>query len=246
MNLKTFQKEFTSHIRNPKRYRLPHKTPPQRMKVYLRLLFNNVESVLESCFPVTQEILGKKRWKTLVKDFFECHSSQSPYYREIPHEFIQFLEEERPSQKSDPIFLNALAHYEWIELKLYLTPDAEASKKTKLKKNNLLKQKLNFSNALELVAYPFYVDQINKKTQPRQKEKVPIFYLIYRNKNDGIEFKTLNFFAARLLDLLLNHKMSGAKALKKIQKETKHPDLTLLQKESEKFLWELVGDGVIF
>jgi Uncharacterized protein conserved in bacteria len=41
-----------------------------------------------------------------------------PYFRQIPDEFLQFLQDEWQPSPDYPPFLLALAHYEWIELML--------------------------------------------------------------------------------------------------------------------------------
>ena len=88
------------------------------MKVYNELLYNNLEGFLLACFPVLRKVLGKRKWTLLVRDFFTVHRCQTPFFRQIPDEFIDYLKNERGDRAEDPGFLQDLAHYEWVELTL--------------------------------------------------------------------------------------------------------------------------------
>src|SRR3990167_9190503 len=111
-DFKKFQYQFTNHIRYPRKNRKPVGVPAERMKVYNELVFNGFEDVLAGCFPVLKKILKIRKWTRLVRDFLAGHSCQKPFYRQIPDEFIEYLQNERKSNQEDPPFLLSLAHYE--------------------------------------------------------------------------------------------------------------------------------------
>jgi len=113
-----FQFEFTAHLRDPKAQPRPAGVEARRMKVYNELLYNNLEGFLLACFPVLRQVLGAGKWARLVRAFFAAHRSRTPYFRQIPDEFIQFLQNEWTAPEDAPPYLLALAHYEWIELVL--------------------------------------------------------------------------------------------------------------------------------
>jgi hypothetical protein len=62
------------------------------MKVYNELLYNNLEGFLLACFPVCRKILGKRRWDRLARAFFRDHACHTPYFRQIPEEFLKYLQ----------------------------------------------------------------------------------------------------------------------------------------------------------
>jgi hypothetical protein len=97
-----YQFAFASHIRNPQLNRRPHGVEARRMKVYNELLYNNLEGFLLACFPVLRKVLGKRKWTRLVRDFFTLHRCQSPFFRQIPDEFIYYLKNERGDLSSGP------------------------------------------------------------------------------------------------------------------------------------------------
>src|SRR6187551_1782984 len=109
-----FQLEFTSHIRDPRAYPCPGGVESHRMEVYARLVYSNVESFLLPSFPVVRHVLGAHRWAELVRNFLATHRSASPFFRQIPDEFIQFLQTQDAIPQTYPPFLLELAHYEWV------------------------------------------------------------------------------------------------------------------------------------
>ncbi|MBC7946220.1 MAG: putative DNA-binding domain-containing protein, partial [Burkholderiales bacterium] len=111
-----YQFTFTRHIRNPAQNPRPAGVEPRRMAIYNDLLYNNVESFLLRCFPVCRKILGESKWNTLARDFFANHRSTTQLFRQIPEEFVRFIESRGDDHPASPAFLPAflpeLAHYE--------------------------------------------------------------------------------------------------------------------------------------
>jgi len=241
---KKFQFQFTRHIRNPKKNPRPAGVPARRMNVYNELLFNNIEGVLAACFPVLKLILKARRWKGLVRDFFSEHECHSPFFREVPKEFVEYLEKERRPQPADPCFLKALAHYEWIELALFVEEGKAKDRKMK-PEGDLLKGIPLFNPVLKRVSYPFSVHRLSPRYQPKRPEKEPSHYLVFRNRSDEVEFMKLNPLSARLVDLLLMGKLTGGKALEKIVKESSTLNPDSLRDGGAKILEEFREKGVI-
>ena len=212
-----FQFQFTSHIRNPKKNPRPEGIPSRRMAVYNDLLFNNIEGVLAACFPVLKLILKGMRWTELVRDFFSEHECRRPFFREVPEEFMEYLKKERRPRKTDPCFLRSLAHYEWIELSLFVAEEGEGKKANQ--QGDLLNEKPVFNPVLKVVSYPYLVHRLSPEYQPKRPEKEWSHYLAFRNRNDEVEFMKLNSLSARLVNLLLKGSLTGRKALEKISKE---------------------------
>jgi hypothetical protein len=196
-----FQFQFTRHIRNPKKNPRPSGVPARRMAVYNDLLFNNIEGVLAACFPVLKLLLKSRRWKELVRDFFSEHECRRPFFREVPQEFMEYLEKERRPRKTDPCFLRSLAHYEWIELALFVAEENIEAKGIR-PQGDLLSEKPVFNSVLQIVSYPFSVHRLSPEYQPKKPEKELSHYLVFRNRDDEVEFMRLNFLSARLVELL--------------------------------------------
>jgi uncharacterized protein len=233
-----FQLQFTGHIRNPKKNPRPSGVPARRMAVYNELLFNNIEDVLSGCFPVLKQILGKRKWKILVRGFFAEHSCRRPFFRQVPDEFLDYLEKERKPHKEDPPFLKDLAHYEWVELDLFVS-DAEIDETRIDPRGDLLKERPAFAPALRLLAYPFEVHRIGPKDRPDSPSGETFHYLVFRNNKDEVEFVVLNPVTARLVSLLIHDPLTGREAIEKITQELEYPHPQTVLQGGHQILREL-------
>ncbi|MEQ1591332.1 MAG: putative DNA-binding domain-containing protein [Thiobacillaceae bacterium] len=213
-----YQFAFTAHIRDPKAHPRPAGVDARRMKIYNELLYNNVEGFLLACFPVLRKVLGVRKWAALVRAFFSTHRSHTPYFRQIPDEFIQYLQAEWQRPDTYPEYVLALAHYEWIELALSVStraPDLERI----MVDGDLLKQRPVLNPVLANLYYSWPVQQI----QPHAKiAPVDTYLLVFRDADDGIQFIGINAFTARLLNLLEPGTLTGRAALERVAVESAH------------------------
>ncbi|MBT4147090.1 MAG: DUF2063 domain-containing protein, partial [Gammaproteobacteria bacterium] len=123
VDFKAKQAEFSNYIRDPTAFPCPEDVKPERMQMYRSLFFNNVESFLSSNFPVLRKIFNDNQWQRLTQDFFAHHPSTTPYFSEIPEEFIAYLQNERETIADDYPFMLELAHYEWVEMALSISQE---------------------------------------------------------------------------------------------------------------------------
>ena len=61
------------------------------MRIYARLFYNNIESFLANTFRVFRKITADADWHAMVRDFVDRHRAESPYFSQIPEEFLQYL-----------------------------------------------------------------------------------------------------------------------------------------------------------
>ena len=235
-----YQLAFAAHIRDPKAQPRPAGVEARRMKIYNELLFNNVAGFLLACFPVLRQVLGAHKWARLVRAFFSTHRSHTPYFRQIPDEFIQFLQNEWTPPEGYPPYLLALAHYEWIELVLSVSnrsPDQSVDTDGDLMEGVPL-----LNPVLANLRYDWPVHRIapRRKTQPAET-----FLLVFRDADDQIQFSAINAFTARLLTLLEPGTLSGHAALEAIATESRHPDPVLIQQAGAALLDDLRVRGAI-
>ena len=87
------QRSFAAHLRNPQRHPAPSGIEERRLAVYRQLFFNNLNGFLEKGFPVLRSLYDDAGWRRLVRGFFDQHACTSPYFLEIPEEFVTFLAE---------------------------------------------------------------------------------------------------------------------------------------------------------
>ena len=235
-----YQLAFTAHLRDPEVNPRPPGVEARRMKVYNELLFNNIEGFLLACFPVLRRVLGTRKWAKLVRAFFSTHRSHTPYFRQIPDEFIQFLQSEWTPPEGYPPFLLALAHYEWIEL--VLSVSNRSSDRAIDAAGNLIEGVPLLNPVLANLHYDWPVHRI----APRRKVKpAETWLLVFRDADDRVQFSEINAFTARLLTLLEAGTLNGRAALQMIATESHHPDPALVINAGAALLQDLRARGAI-
>ena len=198
------QYEFAAHIRDPEKNAAPPGIEDRRLAIYRDLFFNNLQSLLGSTFPVLKKLSGKEGWRDLIREFMAHHQAQTPYFLEIPKEFLAFLEHEHTSQADEFPFLLELAHYEWVELALSVS--ADSNDMTGIDPDGDLLDGIPVISVLAWpLAYQFPVHRISEDFQPREPGEQPTFLAIYRDSDDEISFMELNTVTAGLLDKISNN-----------------------------------------
>ena len=215
LEFQRYQLEFTAHIRNPKANKKPAKVDDARMAVYREIVFNNIFGAVSACFPVCVQVLGKHAWEKLVRQFFANYQATSPIFREIPQQFLQFLN----TVGNLPVYFQQLAHYEWVELAIN-TQRTEAAKLSE--KMNLLDEKPILAPAHMLLEYDYAVHKISKRNQPKATEKT--YLLVFRNSEYKVKFVELNPTTYQLLRLIQENNMTGKQALVRLAEDLQHPD----------------------
>ena len=216
------QYDFAAHIRSPATAGAPKDIEDRRMAVYRELFYNNVEGFLNRSFPVIRRLYSDERWHAMVRDYFANHRSETPYFLEIPKEFLAYLTDER-TDESDPPFLQELAHYEWAELALSIL-DVDLNTVSANREGDLLEGVPVLSPAAWSLAYRFPVHQIKPEYQPDTASELPTFIVVYRNLKDKVGFIEINPVTARLLELMnQNTGQTGRELLSTIIDEINHP-----------------------
>ena len=156
------------------------------------------------------------------------HQAQTPYFLEIPQEFLVFLQTAYELQDDDFPFLIELAHYEWVELALSVSEETTADIQVDLEGDLL--DGIPVKSALAWTyAYQFPVHRITSEFQPQEPGEQPTFLAVCRKANDDMDFMELNPVTARLLELIeANETDSGRELLRKLAQEINYPDVDAL------------------
>lgn len=235
-----YQLDFASHIRDPQNQPKPSKVDPRRMRVYNEIVFNNLYGSVSACFPVAQKVLGKRAWRKLIRDFFANHRAMTPIFREIPEEFLRYLE----TRHDLPPYIYSLAHYEWVELALSVA-DVDVDRERVDSDGDILEGCPVLPAALALLSYPYPVHLIS----PRLKPKVPlsdlVHLLVFRDMQDEVRFIELNRVTARLMVILQAGNMTGREALKSLAAELQEADVETFIGFGGTVLAELQVQGAI-
>ena len=207
------QMDFAAYIRHPDLNPMPPGIEQRRMRIYARLFYNNIESILAKTFSVFREVAGDEPWHAMVRDFVHRHRAESPYYAQVPEEFMEYLDTcrsevpttatEGPStSRGGPALLPfalELCHYEWVRMALDRAPDADCV---------FDDEPVGLDDALALspLAWPLHyaypVQDIGPDFLPEEPAAEPTWLIACRNRHDEVRFTQSNAVTTRLLNLL--------------------------------------------
>ena len=237
------QLSLAAHIRDPERNPAPEGIEERRLAIYRELFFNNLVNLLGSSFPVLRKLHGAEKWKSLVRDFLVRHRAQTPYFLEIPREFLDYLGNTRGRQEGDYAFLLELAHYEWAELALSVS-DAKNDLSGIDPDGDLLDGVPVRSVLAWTLSYNFPVHRISPEFIPREPGQQPTHLVIFRKVDEELEFRELNPVTARLLHLIGDGRDSGRSMLSLIASEIGF-DEEAMMRHGEEILRQMRADGIL-
>lgn len=222
------QLQFTANLREPERYPMPSDVDAQGMALYQEQYFNKIAHILGQAFPVLKSTQSCENWSALVRDFIAKHKSKRPTQYEIPEEFLHYLSYVRVCPE-DPAWIFELAHYEWLELSLELSP-LSLAQVTHQYAGNLLDEIPVVSPLAWLATYQYPVHTIKSTTLPCAPSEEPIYLVAFRNWQDQVECLHINDFIHALLSFLIQpgSNLTGREVLECLVQLTSHPDPDLL------------------
>ena len=204
--LKDSQMAMARYLRDPDKEPAPPGVEQRRLKIYLDLVYNNIEGFISGGFPVLRSLYDDADWHDLVRAFIDQHRCRTPYFLEISQEFIQFLMEAHAPRDCDPPFMAELAHYEWVELALDVSQEELPELRVM---PDLLTAVPTLSPLAWLLSYRFPVQRIGPGFRPTEAAD-PTYLVVYRNRQDHVCFMELNAATARLLELVRDNSRTSA------------------------------------
>ncbi|NIL93347.1 MAG: DUF2063 domain-containing protein [Woeseiaceae bacterium] len=241
--LPDFQKKqyaFAAHIRDPESAPAPAGIEDRRMAIYRKLFFNNIRNLLGNMFPVLRKLLSDDKWHAIIRQFMQRHRAETPYFLQLPREFLAFLQEEYENAEDDYPFLVELAHYEYIELAVSISE--EANKLDGVDPGGDLLQQVPVKSVLAWVyAYQYPVHRINSDYIPTEPAEQPVFLVVYRRSDDSVGFLELNPVTARLLELVEENDslLTGEALLRVLADEINYADAVALVQHGAAALEEM-------
>ncbi len=238
---------FAAHLRDPEVNPAPADIEDRRMAIYRDLIYNNIESFLKSGFPVLRSLFSNDNWHQLVRGFVKDHRCHTPYFLEISQEFLLYLREGKPRIPEGLPFILELAHYEWVELALDVSPE-ELPKQGMAsdQRDNLLDVSLQISPLAWRLNYTFPVHKISPDYQPLETPSQPTSLVVYRGGDEKIHFFESNAVTMRLLQLLENDQLNARQALEQVALELKHPEPETLVAMGETIIQQLLNLSILY
>ena len=226
LSFQDYQTAFTASLRNPAHHKPPRGTDRSRMRIYQQIVFNQFFGSVSACFPVLASILGKRKFRRLVRLCFSQYRFTNPLFQSIPASFVDFL---NTSPILDlPPYTAALAHYEWLELALSREPAEQA---IQLQSQEVetpsfepdLSMQVSLPAVYRLEQFAFPVHQLSRK-QP-DLPATETYLLVYRTSDKQIRFIQLNALTYQLLQLIHARTATAEQHLRQLSVHL--PDLTI-------------------
>ena len=237
------QREFADYLRSPDHFPPPADAPLPRVAIYRELLFNNINGFLSSNFPVLFSLLDGPQWLALVHGFFAQHRCQTPYFSEIPEEFIDYLQNERKHPDDLP-FLVELAHYEWVEMALAISQDSLTI--NNVDGSDLARQTISLSPLAWPLAYQYPVHKIAPDFIPNTAPAQPTFLVVHRNVSDDVAFMEITPMTYRLLAIIQQQTaISVADCLQQVAVESDHPNPAIIHSGGLQILQNMLAKHII-
>lgn len=218
------QYAFAAYLRDPSAGSTPAGVEPRRLRVYAELIYNNVESLLSSNFPVIRALYNQTGWQDLIRGFLRDHRANTPHFPEIGREFITFLGARHATDVGDPPFLPELAHYEWAELALAFDT-AEINTVPHDANGDPVHGVPVTSPLAWIFTYRFPVHLIRTDFRPEAAPlDSPTVLLLVRNRVDAVRFVEINPLTQLLFERLKENTVaSGLECLEALLSDVASP-----------------------
>lgn len=201
------QREMARFLRDPEGLEPPAGIEARRLQVYRDLVYRNIEGFISSGFPVLRSLYTASDWEALVRRFVQMHRCSTPLFLRISEEFLEFLAgAESPGQRP---FEPELAHYEWLELAVDV---AEGHVPNLVENPDPASVQASLSVVARLGSYHFPVHRIGPSFQPQEPAE-PTFMMVYRDRENRVQFMELNAGSARLIQELGSERKESVSTL---------------------------------
>lgn len=192
------QSEFSNYIRDPASNSLPAGVEQRRMDIYKRLFFNNLASFCAKSFKSFRPFVEEDEWNSLIRGFMREHSCTSPYFKDIPLAFVEYLESSNLKRDEYP-FMREMCHLDAMRLQLRLAPDAQSCENLDIEVHttHILR-----STTVRLLSYEWPVQKITPATWDGKKPTQPTWLIAYRDPHDVVDVLVANVHTFRVLEVL--------------------------------------------
>lgn len=112
---------LAEYIRAPQTARKPDGIESKRLAVYAQLVRNNLASFLDRCFSETKTFVDDAQWQDLQEAFLQKGTPKSPYFRDIPGQFLYFVQQNQMLPEN----ILALMDFEYHQLLSEIAPCAK-------------------------------------------------------------------------------------------------------------------------
>lgn len=208
------------------------------MAVYKRLFYDNIESFCANSFKSFRAVVDDEYWHSLIRDFIKSHQCETPYFREIPNEFLQFLVDRKELDERYP-FIVELCHFDLVRIELYFSPESIGRRGSLAS----LESRIQRSPLVRLLSYQWPVHQIDESYAIPDSPPDATWLIAHRDRQNKVEFLVSNPRTVRMLEMLEKPR-SGQDLIHELAEEL-HSSVDSLSEQGFKTLRTFVRSGVV-
>lgn len=202
---------------------------PENTDHYRRLVFNIVEDILSTAFPLSKALLKDKKWNDAVTHFFELHACSTTQIWKLSAEFHAFYKENPFPFKNKYPFLSDLLLFEYKEIEIFMMEDILSEEYNT--EGNMAQDILIPNPEIQILSLEYPV-HIKKANEIKDSDKSNYFVSIHRNfKTKDVQFNELSYPFVEIIAHLNEKETTLADALSiysKYEKDNKEAKRTIV------------------
>ncbi len=217
-----FQSSYGKYLRQPNASQKPKNIPARASKIYEELFFNNICGFISNCFPVAKSLFTADQWLSFSRAFFNDWRCHTPYFSEIPKEFVNYIKQGKHTLRLPPWFCE-LIEYEWLELEVDICNAVPLKAPTAQAKSQSAQSSTLYVNpTLRNRTFEWPVHTISPDCIPDTPETT--FLAIYRDQTHRVQFMAMNAMTCALLEIITKQPSTAKHALLQLAEAINHPD----------------------
>ncbi|WP_394203242.1 HvfC family RiPP maturation protein [Marinagarivorans algicola] len=217
-----FQASYGTYLRQPNARQKPKNIPARASRIYEELFFNNICGFISNCFPVAKSLFPADQWLAFSRAFFTEWRCRTPYFSEIPKEFVSYIKQGDHTLCLPPWFCE-LIEYEWLELEVDICNAVPLKQPTAPAKSSSNQDNILYANpTLRNHTFEWPVHTISPDCIPETPETT--FLAIYRDPSHRVQFMAMNAMTCALLEIITKHSSTAEHALLCLAETIHHPD----------------------
>jgi hypothetical protein len=175
----------------------------ERFLIYRKLVHNRLRAATRESIPRCAARRGKDKFIADFAAFMEACACSSPYLRDIPAEFVEWVVTRWREDPEVPPYLGDLARHELLEGDVRNDPDGGEAPTGKAL---ALDATLLFDGSARLMHYDFAVHKLSYATDDRSDPpEQSTHLLVYRDAEVKVRYLELTPWASAVMDRLLVH-----------------------------------------
>jgi hypothetical protein len=184
-------------------------TRSKREKIYYHLIRANLREMLANVYARVIQQLGDAKWTFLIDQFLQLHSAKTPYFYQLPDEFLSFLWHNSGLYQECP-WVFALAHFEWMELVATVADRPLVEQGTV---NLAAESVIQCSPLAYYCQYEYAVYPLDKGAPPLALRATPWQGIVYRDNAEQVYWHELAPWTALLFNRIQQQSENTVAAL---------------------------------